>query len=70
MIRPRQQLCLITDDVFNAAFAVITKSAAAETIEHCYRESSRGGGRKPVGISYTVTAVLVALLVRFLMGRP
>lgn len=70
MIRTRYQLCLISDDVFNTAFAVIAKSAAPQIIEDSYRESSHGGGRKPAGLSYTVNAVLVALLVRFLMGRP
>ncbi|RFZ34005.1 hypothetical protein DAVIS_04834 [Mycobacterium marinum] len=70
MIRTRQQLCTITNDVFSTAFTAIAKSAAAETIEHGYKESSRGGGRNPAGVSYSVHAVLVALLVRFLMGRP
>ena len=70
MIRTRQQLCLIADDVFTTAFEVIVKSGAAQTIEGHWRENQRGGGRKAAGISYTATAVLVALLVRFLMGRP
>lgn len=70
MIRPRQHLCTVADEVFLTALDVITKSGAAESIERHYRESSRGGGRKPGGIDYTVTAVLAAFLVRFLMGLP
>lgn len=69
MIRTRPQLCAIADDIFRTASEVIAKSGAAPTIERLYCESSRGGGRKSAGIEYTVTAVLVALLVRFLMGR-
>lgn len=70
MIRPRQHLCTIADEVFFTALEVIMKSAVAECIEQHCREASRGGGRKPSGIEYTVSAVLVAFLVRFLMGRP
>lgn len=70
MIRTRQQLCLVGDDVFNDALDVITKSDAAQTIESHWREHARAGGRKASGITYTTTATLVALLVRFLMGRP
>jgi hypothetical protein len=70
MIRDRQHLCMIANDVFTTALEVIVKSGAAQTIEHHWHQSSRGGGRKAAGIQYTVTAVLAALLVRFLMGRP
>lgn len=70
MIRPRQQLCLIADDVFHTALGVIVKSAAAQSIEHHWAEHTRGGGRRLMGVQYTVTPVLVALLVRFLIGRP
>ncbi|MBP2455133.1 hypothetical protein [Mycolicibacterium lutetiense] len=69
MIHTRPQLCLIADDIFTTASEAIAKSGAAHTIEAACHESSRGGGRKNRGIEYTVTAVLVALLVRFLMGR-
>ena len=47
MIRPRQQLCLIADDVFITAYETIVKSGAAQYIEDCFSGSSRGGGRKP-----------------------
>jgi hypothetical protein len=70
MIRTRQQLCTIADDVFTTAYETIVKSGAARSIEDYWRQSSRGGGRKAAGINYTMMAVLVALLVRFLIGRP
>lgn len=70
MIRPRQQMYTITDEFFTTAYDVIVKSAAAQTIEHYHRESVHGGGRAPSGIAYTSTAILVALLVRFLAGQP
>lgn len=70
MIRARQQLCTIADDVFTTAYETIVKSGAAQSIKNYWRQSSRGGGRKAAGINYTVVAVLVGLLVRFLIGRP
>ena len=70
MIRNRQQLCTIADDVFATALETIMKSGAAQSIEDYYRHTAQPGGRKPVGITYTVTGVLVALLVRFIIGRP
>lgn len=70
MIRQRHPQCTIADWVFCDAWDVITKSGAAHTIEDAYRQSTHGGGRPSSGLSYTVSAVLVALLVRFLMGRP
>ncbi|MCV7224653.1 hypothetical protein [Mycolicibacterium komossense] len=70
MIRTRQPLCTISDEVFSTALEVIVKSAAAQSIEDYGRHSVRGGGRKPMGIEYTVTALLVALLVRFIIGLP
>lgn len=70
MIRPRQPMCTIADTTFHQALTVITKSAAPHTIERHYHESVHAGGRTSCGVDYTVTAVLTALLVRFLMGRP
>lgn len=70
MIRSRQPLCLIADSVFNTAYDVIVKSGAVQSIEHYHQEALRGGGRTATGINYTSAAALVALLVRFLMGRP
>lgn len=70
MIRNRQQLSTIADDVFATALETIVKSGAAQSIEDYYRHTAQPGGRKPVGITYTVTGVLVALLVRFIIGRP
>jgi hypothetical protein len=70
MIKPRPQQCIIADGLFAEALAVIEGSAAAESIEEFFRQSSRGGGRKPSGIVFTVKAILLALLIRFLMGRP
>ena len=70
MIRARQPMCTIADNIFEPALAAITKSAVPQCIEGHYLESVHAGGRTSCGIDYTVTAVLTALLVRFLMGRP
>jgi hypothetical protein len=70
MIKTRPQQCTISDGLFAEALAVIEGSAAAESIEYFFRQSSGGGGRKPSGIRFTVKAILVALLIRFIMGRP
>lgn len=70
MIRARQPMCTIADTIFNVALAAITKSVAAQSIEAWHHQSRRAGGRTGRGIDYSVTAVLTALLVRSLMGRP
>lgn len=69
MTKRRPQQCTIADGLFAEALAVIEGSAAAESIEEFFRQSSGGGGRKPSGIRFTVKAILVAILIRFLMGR-
>lgn len=69
MIRDRQPLCTFSDSVFTTALDVIAKSSAAQQIDDHYQHSVHPGGR-PSGIRYTSTAVLVALLVRFLAGLP
>jgi hypothetical protein len=58
------------ESMFDTALDVITKSRAAELIEDHYRHDNRAGGRKPSGIAYTTTAVLVSLLYRSLAGLP
>jgi hypothetical protein len=70
VIKARQSVCTVTDDVFATAIDVITKARVAEALEFYYREATRGGGRPPAGIQYTALAIWVALLVRFLQGRP
>lgn len=69
MIKVRPQHCRITDATFSEALAVIEGSAAAESIEDFFRQSRGGGGRQPSDIRFTVKAILVALLIRFCMGR-
>ena len=70
MIRNRPAMCTIADPIFHQAFTAIIKSGAAHSIEEYHRESMGPGGRHPSGINYTVTAVLTAMLIRFLMYRP
>lgn len=70
MIKTRPSACTVTDDVFDTAMRVIAKACAAEQLEFYYQQASRGGGRPPAGIQYTTQAIWVALLVRFLQGRP
>lgn len=70
MIRPRPQHCTIANATFMTAYQAITKSGAAQSIENHYHHARKPGGRKISGIDYTATAVLTALLVRFLMSRP
>ena len=69
MIRDREPLCTFSDSVFTTALNVIVKSSAAQQIDDHYQHSVHPGGRRS-GIRYTSTAVLVALLVRFLAGLP
>ncbi|PQP51741.1 hypothetical protein [Mycolicibacterium austroafricanum] len=69
MIRDREPLCTFSDSVFTTALNVIAKSSAAQQIDDHYQHSVHPGGRRS-GIRYTSTAVLVALLVRFLAGLP
>lgn len=70
MIRSRFRQCTISDELFVESLTVIERSGAADTIEDYYRQSSNGGGRSPLGITFTVKALLVAMLIRFRMGRP
>jgi hypothetical protein len=70
MIKTRLQYCTIADGLFAEALAVIDGSGAAESIEDFFRESSGGGGgRQPSDLRFTVKAILVAVLIRFRMGR-
>lgn len=69
MIKTRLQCCTIADETFAEALTVIEGSGAAESIEEFFRQSSGGGGRQPSDLRFTVKAILVALLIRFRMGR-
>lgn len=70
MIAPRDRECTLSEHIFRDAHTIVTKSGAAELIEAQYRLACGDGGRKAVGIHYTVTAVLVALLARVMLKRP
>lgn len=69
MIRDREPLCTFSDSVFTTALNMIAKSSVAQLIDDHYQHNVHPGGRRS-GIRYTSTAVLVALLVRFLAGLP
>ena len=68
MIAARKPECLIADDIFSYARQVVWESGVAELIEDQYPAGTLG--RKPRGIAYTSTAVLVSLLIRVVMKRP
>ena len=68
MIAARKPECIIADDLFNYAHHVVWESGVAELIED--QQPPTALGRKPGGIRYTTSAVLVALLIRVLMKRP
>lgn len=70
MIAPRDRECTLSEHVFRDAHTIVTISGAAELIEDHYLLARGDGGRKAVGIRYTATAVLVALLARVMLKRP
>ncbi len=68
MIAARKPECTIADDLFSYARQVVWESGVAELIEDQYLPGTLG--RRPRGIAYTSTAVLVSLLMRVVMKRP
>jgi hypothetical protein len=70
MMAPRTPECTVSAPVFSYAHKTVWESGVAELIEDQYRAHCGNGGRTPDGITYTATAVLVALLIRMIMKRP
>lgn len=68
MIAARKPECIIADDLFSYAHRVVWESGVAELIEDQHPYGALG--RRPQGIAYTSTAVLVSLLIRVVMKRP
>jgi hypothetical protein len=65
-----QPECVVSDRVFQEALAVIERAGAAELINGYADEAKGPGGRPPNGALCTITAVLVAVLVRITLTRP
>lgn len=70
MIAARKPECIIADDLFNYARHLVWESGVAELIDDQHPHRREAVGRRPQGIAYTTTAVLVSLLIRVIMKRP
>lgn len=70
MIAARKSECVIAAELFNYAHQLVWESGVAELIDDQHPHCGGAVGRRPQGIAYTNTAVLVLLLIRVVMKRP
>ncbi|WP_373234476.1 hypothetical protein [Mycobacterium marinum] len=70
MIAARKSECVIAAELFNYAHQLVWESGVAELIDDQHPHRGGAVGRRPQGIAYTTTAVLVSLLIRVVMKRP
>ncbi len=70
MISTRSQPYRLTNDNFDRCLQIITRSGAADLIEHYHHKRRGNGGRPRSGRRYTILGVLVVGLAIICVGRP